>query len=178
MTDAVSEGTLLWQPSTAQQKASRMADYLRFLTRTRGLDFADYEQLYNWSTSELGDFWASIAEYFEVEFRNSAAPGPSGVLPQAHWFEGATLNTPRMRWPRGTSMARSLRARKAVSAGHGRAPSWRKTWRARVPAYGDSGSGRATALPGCCPTAAKRSLHSWPARAWGRFGRAARRSSA
>src|SRR6185369_11998377 len=35
MTDAVSEGTLLWQPSTAQQKASRMADYLRFLTHTR-----------------------------------------------------------------------------------------------------------------------------------------------
>ncbi|HEX2670719.1 MAG TPA: acetoacetate--CoA ligase, partial [Polyangiaceae bacterium] len=94
MTDAVSEGTLLWQPSTAQQKASRMADYLRFLTRTRGLHFADYEQLYHWSTRELGDFWASIAEYFQVRFRNARppAPGPSGVLPQAHWFEGATLN--------------------------------------------------------------------------------------
>lgn len=92
MTDAVSEGTLLWQPSMAQQKDSRMADYLRFLTRTRGLAFSDYEQLYNWSTSEIGDFWASIAEFFEVRFRNSAAPGPSGVLPQAHWFEGAMLN--------------------------------------------------------------------------------------
>jgi acetoacetyl-CoA synthetase len=92
MTDAVSEGTLLWQPSTAQQKGSRMADYLRFLARTRGLDLAEYEQLYNWSTSELGDFWASIAEYFGVKFGSQAAPGPTGVLPHAHWFEGATLN--------------------------------------------------------------------------------------
>jgi acetoacetyl-CoA synthetase len=92
MTDAVSEGTLLWQPSLAEQKASRMADYLRFLERTRGLDFADYAQLYNWSTTELGDFWASLAEYFGVKFRTSAAPGPTGWLPRAHWFEGATLN--------------------------------------------------------------------------------------
>ena len=92
MTDAVSEGTLLWQPSAAQQKDSRMADYLRFLKRTRGLDFAEYAQLYDWSTSELADFWASIAEYFSVQFRASALPGPTGGLPHAHWFEGATLN--------------------------------------------------------------------------------------
>ena len=69
MTEVVSEGTLLWQPSLAEQKDSRMADYLRFLARTRGLAFLDYAQLYNWSTSELGDFWASIAEYFQVNFR-------------------------------------------------------------------------------------------------------------
>ena len=92
MTEAVSEGTLLWQPSVAEQKASRMADYLRFLQRTRGLDFAEYAQLYNWSTTELGDFWASIAEYFQVQFRTRATPGPTGALPRAHWFEGATLN--------------------------------------------------------------------------------------
>ncbi|HEY0466686.1 MAG TPA: hypothetical protein VGC79_20910, partial [Polyangiaceae bacterium] len=88
MTDAVSEGTLLWQPSLAEQKHSRMADYLRFLERTRGLAFADYAQLYNWSTSELGQFWSSIAEYFQVNFRTEAAPGPTGALPVAHWFEG------------------------------------------------------------------------------------------
>ena len=92
MTCTVSEGTLLWQPGVAERKASRMADYLRFVARTRGLDFSEYEQLYNWSTTELGDFWASIAEYFQVKFRTSAPPGPTGELPRAHWFEGATLN--------------------------------------------------------------------------------------
>src|SRR6188768_67282 len=92
MTHAVSEGTLLWQPSVAQQKASRIADYLSFLARTRGLDFASFAQLYNWSVAELGQFWASIAEYFQVQFDTSAPPGPTGTLPSAHWFEGATLN--------------------------------------------------------------------------------------
>src|SRR5436190_1046625 len=77
MTYSVSEGTLLWQPSAAQQEHSRMADYLRYLTRTRGLDFSDYAQLYNWSTTELADFWTSIAEYFQVQFRTSAAAGPT-----------------------------------------------------------------------------------------------------
>jgi len=92
MSDAVSEGTLLWQPGVAERKASRMADYLGFVARTRGLDFSEYEQLYNWSTTELGEFWASIAEYFQVQFQTSAPPGPTGALPRAHWFAGATLN--------------------------------------------------------------------------------------
>lgn len=92
MTDAVSEGTLLWQPSAAEQKASRIADYAGFLVRTRGLDFSEYAQLYNWSVEHLGDFWASIAEYFRVNIERGATPGPTGALPRAHWFEGATLN--------------------------------------------------------------------------------------
>jgi len=92
MSDAVSEGKLLWQPSVAQQKDSRIADYLRFLGRTRGLAFSEYAELYAWSIRELGEFWASIAEYFQVKFQRSAAPGPTGELPWAHWFEGATLN--------------------------------------------------------------------------------------
>ena len=92
MTQAVSEGKLLWQPSLAQQSACRMADYVRFLADTRGLAFSEYAELYAWSTRELGEFWASIAEYFQVKLGTPAAPGPSGELPWAHWFEGATLN--------------------------------------------------------------------------------------
>jgi len=92
MTNAVSEGKLLWQPSLAQQESSRIADYLRFLSRTRGLAYSEYAELYAWSTRELGQFWASIAEYFQVNFGTPSAPGPTGELPWAHWFEGATLN--------------------------------------------------------------------------------------
>jgi acetoacetyl-CoA synthetase len=92
MTDAVTEGKLLWQPGLAQRKASRMADFLRFLARTRGLAFSEYAELYAWSTRDLGDFWSSIAEYFEVKLQTRGEPGPTGALPCAHWFEGATLN--------------------------------------------------------------------------------------
>jgi len=92
MTKAVSEGELLWQPSFEQRSGSRIADYLRFLARTRGLSFSEYADVYAWSTAELGEFWASIAEYFGVEFHTTGLPGPTGALPRAHWFEGATLN--------------------------------------------------------------------------------------
>jgi len=92
MTGEVSEGELLWQPSLEQRESCRMADYMRFLKRTRGLNFSGYAELYAWSTCELGPFWSSIVEYFQVNLHSPAAAGPTGLLPWAHWFEGATLN--------------------------------------------------------------------------------------
>jgi acetoacetyl-CoA synthetase len=88
----VAEGQLLWEPSAEQRAGSRLADYLSYLARTRNLHFDDYARLYAWSVTALADFWSSIADYFGVEFGSPGAAGPSGTLPQAHWFEGATLN--------------------------------------------------------------------------------------
>ena len=92
MTEPVREGQLLWRPSEAQREQSRLTDYLRYLERTHGLQFQDYAALYAWSVTALGDFWTSIAQYFDVKFRTRAAAGPSGALPWASWFEGAELN--------------------------------------------------------------------------------------
>jgi acetoacetyl-CoA synthetase len=92
MTERVEEGQILWQPSEVERSASRMADYLAFLRRTRGLEFADYASAYDWSVTELGEFWTSLTEYFSVELEPPAAAGPSGELPNAHWFPGAALN--------------------------------------------------------------------------------------
>src|SRR4051812_1864034 len=91
-TQLVEEGQILWAPSERQAQACRIAHYLAFLARSRGLHFADYASAYRWSVSELGPFWTSIAEYFAVQFDAQAAAGPSGALPHAHWFSGATLN--------------------------------------------------------------------------------------
>jgi acetoacetyl-CoA synthetase len=92
MSEPVKEGQILWQPSEAQRAHSRMADYLAYLERTRGLRFPDYASVYAWSVTELGQFWSSVADYFGVKFHTRAPPGPSGGLPGAHWFAGATLN--------------------------------------------------------------------------------------
>jgi acetoacetyl-CoA synthetase len=86
------EGQVLWEPTEEQRAQSRLADYTGYLRRTRGLCFDDYATLYAWSVTELGEFWTSIAEYFGVAFTTRSAAGPSGALPRAHWFEGATLN--------------------------------------------------------------------------------------
>ncbi|MES1175385.1 MAG: acetoacetate--CoA ligase [Myxococcales bacterium] len=92
MTEAVKEGDLLWQPSEAARAQSRISDYLAHLERSRALRFRDYAELYAWSVSDVGQFWASVAEYFQVKFRTAAEPGPAGALPFVSWFEGATLN--------------------------------------------------------------------------------------
>ncbi len=92
MAESVDEGQILWQPTEGQRAQCRMADYLAFLARTRGLKFTDYASAFAWSVTELGDFWTSIAEYFGVQFHARAPAGPSGDMPSAHWFTGAQLN--------------------------------------------------------------------------------------
>lgn len=107
MTDQpVKEGDVLWQPSDSERAHSRLSDYLAYLERRRGSKFESYGELYAWSVSDLPEFWTSIADYFGVKFRTPAPAGPTGGLPFAHWFEGATLNYAEhaLRW-RGEELA-------------------------------------------------------------------------
>jgi acetoacetyl-CoA synthetase len=89
---AVREGELLWAPSQARQEGSRMAQYLRWLERERGLCFADYASLHAFSVRDLGAFWQSIGDYFGVGATRTAATAVTGVMPHVRWFEGAALN--------------------------------------------------------------------------------------
>jgi acetoacetyl-CoA synthetase len=70
-----------------------MTRYMRWLTAERGRPFDDYGALWEWSVTELEDFWASIWDFFEVQ---ASAPYskvlPERVMPGARWFEGAELN--------------------------------------------------------------------------------------
>jgi acetoacetyl-CoA synthetase len=70
-----------------------MGDFMRWLSRERGLDFADYASLWEWSTTDLAGFWGAVWDYFMV----SAHTPPTAVLEDAHmpgavWFPGARLN--------------------------------------------------------------------------------------
>ena len=49
---------LLWMPSSATVEATGIAEYERFLARTRGLEFDGYAELWAWSVSDLEAFWA------------------------------------------------------------------------------------------------------------------------
>ncbi|HEX2011700.1 MAG TPA: AMP-binding protein, partial [Roseateles sp.] len=67
--------------------------YERFLRETRGLAFERYEDLWQWSVTELDAFWLSLWDFFELR---SATPFTRALseerMPGARWFEGATLN--------------------------------------------------------------------------------------
>jgi acetoacetyl-CoA synthetase len=94
MTDDV-----LWAPPPDVRERSRIGHYLGWLEEYRGLRFADYDALWEWSVTELDAFWTTIWEYFEVgpPVVPSARPAPAPALaersmPGARWFPGATLN--------------------------------------------------------------------------------------
>ncbi|MFC4020499.1 acetoacetate--CoA ligase [Micromonospora sp. GCM10011542] len=86
-------GDMLWAPPADVRERSRIGGYLRWLREHRGLDFADYDALWQWSVTDLDAFWRSIWDHFEVV----AHTPPTATLaergmPGARWFPGATLN--------------------------------------------------------------------------------------
>lgn len=84
---------VLWQPSREQMAASRLAAYQQWLQQHRGLAFAGYEALWQWSVDQLDDFWASIWDFFEVQADGSPQPVLGArQMPGAQWFPNARLN--------------------------------------------------------------------------------------
>lgn len=86
-------GELLWEPSQQMVSSCTMTRYMRWLEDDRGRRFDTYQPLWEWSVTEIEDFWASIWDFFGV-----TSPTPHrGVLaqremPGARWFEGAQVN--------------------------------------------------------------------------------------
>ncbi|HZF15085.1 MAG TPA: acetoacetate--CoA ligase [Steroidobacteraceae bacterium] len=90
---SVNEGDLLWTPGAERFAISRLPPYLQWLERERGLKFADYEALWQWSVRDLEAFWQSLWDYFKIQ---SGAPHSRVLanrkMPGADWFPGARLN--------------------------------------------------------------------------------------
>jgi acetoacetyl-CoA synthetase len=83
----------LWQPSAEAVERSAMTAYMRWLAAERGVECADYHELWRWSVTELEAFWASIWDHFEVISNEPRPPAlAERVMPGAKWFEGAELN--------------------------------------------------------------------------------------
>jgi acetoacetyl-CoA synthetase len=89
----VTEGDLLWTPSTEQVAVANLTAFTDWVGKARGLSFADYDALWHWSVEDLESFWQSVWDYFGVE---SSAPHERALadraMPGARWFPGARLN--------------------------------------------------------------------------------------
>ncbi|MEV7229424.1 acetoacetate--CoA ligase [Polymorphospora sp. NPDC051019] len=87
------QGEILWTPRADVREHTRIGDYLRWLGERRGLDFADYDELWRWSVTDLDAFWRSIWDYFEVIAHTApTATIEDPAMPGTRWFPGATLN--------------------------------------------------------------------------------------
>ncbi|QBD81649.1 acetoacetate--CoA ligase [Ktedonosporobacter rubrisoli] len=83
----------LWEPSAEQKSQSGVMRYMQWLTQEKGLHFADREALWEWSVTELENFWASLWEYFHIKASQPyKAVLSARKMPGASWFPGAQLN--------------------------------------------------------------------------------------
>ena len=90
---ALAEGEVLWEPSEAFRKSTRLWAFMQWLRARRGLAFDDYHALWQWSVDDLPAFWSAIWQYFDIP----ADGDPSLVLadermPGTRWFPGVRLN--------------------------------------------------------------------------------------
>ena len=86
-------GVLLWEPSAELVERSRLVEFMRWLERERGLSFADYHELWQWSVDDLDGFWSAIWEFFDVQADGDPQPVlASRGMPGAQWFPNARLN--------------------------------------------------------------------------------------
>src|SRR5918912_1561761 len=92
MTEAA-EGTLLWEPSEEFKENANVSRYMKWLEDEKGLPFSDYGELWEWSVTELEEFWVSVWEYCEVKASKPYKQVLSSrEMPGTEWFGGAELN--------------------------------------------------------------------------------------
>ncbi len=84
---------ILWRPSEAVVRQTRMTAFTDWLSQRTGRMFPDYQALHAWSTEHLEEFWEAYLEFTGIithaphQQRLSAR-----VMPGAHWFAGMQLN--------------------------------------------------------------------------------------
>ena len=89
----VRAGDLIWSPSGERIKNANITAFLAWLKQTRGLDFAGYPELWQWSVTDLDAFWQAVWDYNDIVVDQP----PNQVfgdktMPGAEWFPGARLN--------------------------------------------------------------------------------------
>lgn len=88
MTEATS---ILWSPPPDQH--ARLDGFLGRLQSENGLTFADYNELWEWSTTDLDAFWLAVWNFFDIPADQQPLVALSNpVMPGADWFPGARLN--------------------------------------------------------------------------------------
>lgn len=83
----------MWTPGLSQIEASNIRAFTVWLREKKGLQFDDYQMLWQWSVSEIESFWGAIWEYYGLG--DGRAPDvvlKSHAMPGADWFPGERLN--------------------------------------------------------------------------------------
>ena len=85
---------ILWTPDQGWAEATTMAGFIRWLRAERGLAFADYAALWDWSVSEPDGFWRAVVDHFGLRIDGAGPVLGSRAMPGAEWFPGARTSFP------------------------------------------------------------------------------------
>jgi acetoacetyl-CoA synthetase len=84
---------VLWTPSPERVARAQLTLFQQWLEREKGLCFASYQALWQWSVDELDDFWRAVVEYFDLPLDGWNGQVLAGrKMPGAQWFAGARTN--------------------------------------------------------------------------------------
>ena len=83
----------LWEPSDSFIENSHLQIYKKWLKQNHNLEFSTYQDLWQWSITEVEDFWESIWNYFNVISHSSYTDVLSSYnMPKCKWFEGSKIS--------------------------------------------------------------------------------------
>ena len=86
-------GEILWTPRADWRDTTEVGRLMTWLRENRGVELADYDELWRWSVSDLEGFWGALWDFFQIRARTpyERVLGRS-TMPGAEWFTGARLN--------------------------------------------------------------------------------------
>jgi acetoacetyl-CoA synthetase len=84
---------VMWTPPADVRETTELGRFLDFVRDTRGRDLPGYDELFEWSVSDLEGFWGSVWDFFGVK-AHTPYKRVLGAreMPGAKWFGGARLN--------------------------------------------------------------------------------------
>lgn len=85
----------LWKPDASLRGNANIKKYMDWLFVKKGLYFNNYDELWNWSVTDVETFWESIWTFFNIKktepYRSVLIRGKDGFI-GSKWFDRATLN--------------------------------------------------------------------------------------
>ncbi|MFE0418455.1 acetoacetate--CoA ligase [Streptomyces tendae] len=117
----------VWTPDPQAAAASRMAAFARFAAERTGHRRTDYAELWQWSVTDLSEFWSAIWEFFRIEstspYRRVHDDAPMG---ETRWFEGTRLNYAQHALRHGAKAGQDTALIDVAESGETRHITWRE----------------------------------------------------